>query len=155
MVPTVADTDSIGYTAVTGGSRTAFDTGLAAIAAADEVKRQMGARAALIWEVQEEDVAFENGTFVCTKNPDDRLTFKELAGRLMRTGGPITCSAGATSTGVGPIIAGNIFDVEVDPETGKVDILRSTAFMTPVRRCTPAMLRGKCRVGLSKALVGP
>ena len=50
VAPTVADTDVIGYTATTGGSRTAFDTGLAAITAAEEVKRQMVSRAALIWE---------------------------------------------------------------------------------------------------------
>ena len=147
VAPTVVDTDSIGYTAVTGGSRTAFDTGLAAIAAAEDVKRQMGARAALIWEVQEEDVVFEQGTFVCTKNPEDRLTFKELAGRLLRTGGPITCSAGTTSTGVGPIIAGNIFDVEVDPETGKVDILRSTAFMDAGKAVHPSYVEGQMQGG--------
>ena len=35
----VVDTETIGYTATTGGSRIAFDTGLAAIAAAEEVKR--------------------------------------------------------------------------------------------------------------------
>ena len=44
VIPTVVDTDTIGYTAVTGGSRTAFDTGLAAIQAAEDVKRQMAAR---------------------------------------------------------------------------------------------------------------
>ncbi len=147
VAPTVVDTDSVGYTATTGGSRTAFDTGLAAIAAAEEVKRQMGARAALIWEVQEEDVAFENGTFICTKNTEDRITFKELAGRLLRTGGPITCSAGAASTGVGPIIAGNIVDVEVDPETGKVDILRMTAFMDVGKAVHPSYVEGQMQGG--------
>ena len=75
------------------------------------MKRQMSARAALIWEVQEEDVAFQDATFICNKNPADRLTFKELAGRLLRTGGPITCSAASSTGGVGPIIAGNIVDV--------------------------------------------
>jgi xanthine dehydrogenase molybdenum-binding subunit len=74
--PSVGDTDSVGYTANTGGSRTAFDTGLAAIAAAEEVIRRMKARASLIWEVQEEDVDFKDGVFICTKNPEDRFTFK-------------------------------------------------------------------------------
>ena len=86
------DTDTIGYTAVTGGSRTAFDTGLAAIQAAEDVKRQMAARAAAIWEVQEDDVTFEDGVFSCLRNPEDRFTFKELAARMMRTGGAITTS---------------------------------------------------------------
>ncbi len=145
--PTVADTDAIGYTGTTGGSRTAFDTGLAAMAAAEEVKHQMSARAALIWEVQEEDVAFQEGTFICTKNPADRLTFKELAGRLLRTGGPITCSAASSTGGVGPIIAGNIVDVEVDPETGKVDILRCTAFIDAGKAVHPSYVEGQMQGG--------
>ena len=147
VAPTVVDTDTIGYTAVTGGSRTAFDTGLAAIAAAEEVIRQMAARAALIWEAQEEDVEFQDGTFVFTKNPQDRISFKDLAGRLMRTGGPITCSVAANSTGVGPIIAGNIVDVEVDPETGKVDILRCTAFIDAGTAVHPSYVEGQMQGG--------
>ena len=147
VVPTVVDTDTIGYTAVTGGSRTAFDTGLAAIQAAEDIKRQMAARAALIWEVQDEDVSFADGVFTCVKNPNDRFTFRELSGRLMRTGGTITTSVSTVSTGVGPIIAGNIVDVEVDPETGKIDILRFTAFLdvgTPVH---PSYVEGQIQGG--------
>ena len=145
--PSVADTDTIGYTATTGGSRTAFDTGLAAIAAAEEVIKVMSARAALIWEAQPEDVEFRDGTFIFARNPEDRLTFKELAAQQMRTGGPITASASANSTGVGPIIAGNIVDVEVDPETGKVDILRFTAFMDSGTSVHPSYVEGQLQGG--------
>ena len=147
VIPTVVDTDTIGYTAVTGGSRTAFDTGLAAIQAAEEIKRQMAVRASAIWEVQEDDVAFEDGVFFCKRNPEDRYTFKELAGRLMRTGGPITTSVSTVSTGVGPIIAGNIFDVEVDPETGKVDITRCSAFMDVGTAVHPSYVEGQIQGG--------
>ncbi len=142
VFPAVGDTDSVGYTANTGGSRTAFDTGLAAIAAAEEVKERMKRRAALLWEVEDEDVDFQGGVFVCAKT-EDRLTFKELASRLMRTGGPVTCSASAASTGVGPIFAGNIVDVEVDPETGKVDILRFTAFLDAGQAVHPSFVEGQ------------
>ena len=145
--PSVVDTDTIGYTATTGGSRTAFDTGLAAIAAAEEVIKVMSARAALIWEAQPEDVEFRDGTFIFTRNPEDRLTFKELAAQQMRTGGPITASASANSTGVGPIIAGNIVDVEVDPDTGKVDILRFTAFMDSGTSVHPSYVEGQLQGG--------
>ena len=142
IFPAVGDTDSVGYTANTGGSRTAFDTGLAAIAAAEEVKERMKTRAALLWEVEDEDVDFQDGAFVCTKT-EDRLTFKELAARLMRTGGPVTCSASAASTGVGPIFAGNICDVEVDLETGKVDIIRFTAFLDAGQAVHPSFVEGQ------------
>ena len=87
VVSTVGDTDSAGWSGVANGSKITYSTGLAAIAAAEEVKLQMKARAALVWEVQPEDVEFMSGTFVCAKNQADRLSFKELAGRLMRTGG--------------------------------------------------------------------
>ena len=141
--PSVGDTDAVGYTANTGGSRTAFDTGLAAIAAAEEVIERMKGRAALLWEVQDEDVEFEKGNFICTKNEEDRFTFKELAARLMRTGGPVTCSASAPSTGVGPIFGGNIVDVEVDPDTGKVQILRYTAFLDAGQAVHPDFVEGQ------------
>jgi CO/xanthine dehydrogenase Mo-binding subunit len=143
VTPTVADTDSIGYTANTGGSRVTYDTGLAAIAAAEQVKQQMMARAALQWEVQVEDVEFTDGVFICTKNPEDRMTFKELSGKLLRSGGPITCSVSTNSTGVGSTFGGNIVDVEVDPETGKVDILRYTAFIDAGKAVHPSYVEGQ------------
>jgi len=141
--PTVVDTDSIGYTGSTGGSRTTYDTGLAAIAAAEEVKRQMQARAARIWEVQAEDVEFRDGVFTCKQHPEARLTFKELARQLNRTGGPITCSMSTNSTGVGSTFAGNIVDVEVDPETGKVEILRYTAIIDAGQAVHPSYVEGQ------------
>jgi xanthine dehydrogenase molybdenum-binding subunit len=141
--PIVVDTDSSAFTAGSGGSRITYDTGLAAIAAAEEVKKQMIARAARIWEVQPEDVECKNGVFTCTKNPADRMTFRQLAGRLMRTGGPITCSVSTNSTGVGSTFSGNIVDVEVDLETGKVAILRYTAFIDAGTAVHPGYVEGQ------------
>ena len=147
VTPTVVDTDTIGFTGATSGSRTAFDTGLAVIKAAQEVIRLMSARAAAIWEVQEEDVVFANGTFICTPNPAETFTFKELAAWLASTGGPVTCSVSAPSTGIGPVIAGNIVDVEVDPETGKTEILRYTAFMDVGTAVHPSYVEGQIQGG--------
>lgn len=144
--PTVVDTDTVGYTANTGGSRTAFDTGIAAIQAAEEIKRLMISRAAILWEAQEEDITFNNGTFICAKT-EDSLSFKELSSRLMRTGGPVTCSVSMSSPGSGPVIAGNIVDVAVDPETGKVDVTRFTAFMDVGTAIHPAYVEGQLQGG--------
>src|SRR3989449_6907586 len=49
--PVVGDTETVGYTDVTGGSRVTFATGWAAYEAAQDIKRQMIARAAQIWNV--------------------------------------------------------------------------------------------------------
>ena len=144
--PTVVDTDTIGWTGVTGGSRTAFDSGRAAIQAAEEIVQSMKARAAMLWEIEEDDVSFDKGTFLCAKT-EDNISFKDLAARLMRTGGPVTCSVSTASPGSGPIIAGNLVDVEVDPETGKVDILRYTAFMDVGTAIHPAYVEGQIQGG--------
>ncbi len=152
IAPTVVDTDTVGWTATTGGSRIAFDTGLAAISAADDLRAQMAHRCALVWEVQPEDVHFADGVFTCRRNPADNMTIAEVAGRMMRTGGPLTASASATSTGVGPVFAGNIIDVEVDPDTGKVDILRCTAFIDSGTSVHPSYVEGQMQGGTVQGL---
>jgi len=152
VAPTVVDTDTIGYTATTGGSRIAFDTGLAAIAAAEEVVRQMTARAAKLWERPVDDVAFKDGIFRSKTDASLHLTFKELAGKLMATGGAVTCSASANSTGVGPIFAGTLVDVGVDPETGKVDILRCTTFLDAGLAVHPSYVEGQMQGGTVQGL---
>ena len=48
--PQVADTDSVGYTDVTGGSRVTFATGMAAYQCGLDIRRQMTERAAALWE---------------------------------------------------------------------------------------------------------
>ena len=145
--PTVVDTDAVGWTGGTGGSRIAFDTGRAAINTAQEVVRQMKARAALLWEVQPDDVDFVDGSFICQKNPEDRFTFKALAAKLMDTGGPVTCSGQDKQGGVGAQLAGHIVDVEVDPETGKVDILRYTTFIDAGKAAHPSYVEGQMQGG--------
>ena len=151
IAPTVVDTDTVGWTASTGGSRIAFDTGLAAIAAAEDLRDQMAQRCALVWEVEPDQVEFADGVFTCTAN-EERMTIADAASRMMRTGGPLTASASATSTGVGPIFAGNIIDVEVDPETGKVDILRCTAFIDSGTSVHPSYVEGQMQGGTMQGI---
>ncbi len=145
--PSVADTDSVGYTGVTGGSRTTFATGIAVIKAAEDVKRQMIERAALLWETQPEDVGFKDGVFTSKKNPQDTITFQKLAGQLMNTGGPVTASASADPKQVGPSFSGMIVDIEVDPETGKVDVLRTTIFQDAGTAAHPSYVEGQMQGG--------
>ena len=59
--PIVADTASIGYTHVTGGSRVTFATGMAVVDATKKVIDELCARAAMIWKVDPEGVVWEDG----------------------------------------------------------------------------------------------
>ena len=57
----VADTASVGYTHVTGGSRVTFATGMAVVDACKKLVDEMRARAAMIWGVDVEGVVWEDG----------------------------------------------------------------------------------------------
>ena len=145
--PSVADTDSIGYTAVTGGSRTAFATGYAAYEAAQEITTKMRERAATIWEAALDDVEYANGVIAHKSDPELRFTFKELAARLPGTGGLITASATVNPRGVGGAFATGIVDVEVDPDTGKVTILRYTVVQDAGKAVHPSYVEGQMQGG--------
>jgi CO/xanthine dehydrogenase Mo-binding subunit len=145
--PVVGDTETIGYSDVTGGSRVTFATGWAAYEAGQDIKRQMIERAALIWEVKPEDVGYENGVLQCRTDPGKRFTFQELAGRLHATGGTIVGRASVDPPGVGGAFATHIVDVEVDPDTGKVTILRYTAVQDVGKAVHPSYVEGQMQGG--------
>ena len=57
----MADTDSTGYCATTGGSRVTFATGMAVIRACEDVIGQLKRRAAATWDIDAEQVEWSNG----------------------------------------------------------------------------------------------
>ncbi len=142
--PVVVDTDSVGFTAVTGGSRTTFATGWAAYEAAQDVVRQMKERAAKLWEMDAASVAMDGGVFC---GGDKSLTFKELAAQIGETGGPVVGRGAVNPKGVGGSFAGAIADVEVDPETGKVSILRFTSVQDVGKAIHPSYVEGQMQGG--------
>ncbi len=148
----VVNTDSIGYTDVTGGSRTTFATGYAAHDAALDVIAQMKGRCAGRWNSDEapvtaDDVDYSSGTFINKNNSEQTMTFKEVAGSLARTGGPLTGSATVQPRGVGGAFATHVVDVEVDPDTGKVQILRYTATQDVGTAIHPSYVEGQIQGG--------
>jgi xanthine dehydrogenase molybdenum-binding subunit len=141
--PSVADTDSVGYNDVTGGSRTTFATGYAAYEAGLDIIRQLKARAAKIWETDADKVTYENGTLSLQGDDSKKMSFKEITGQIMKTGAPIVGRATVAPTGVGGAFSTQICDVEVDPETGKVEILRYTVVQDAGTAVHPAYVEGQ------------
>ncbi len=148
--PTVVDTDSIGYTALTGGSRVAFASGWAAIEAAEDVKRQMVERAAKIWDTSVDEVEYVDGGVSHRSDPELRMSFRELAGQFveaMSQGGSIIGRASVDPRGAGNAFATHMVDVEVDPDTGKVDVLRYTAVQDAGKAIHPSYVEGQMQGG--------
>jgi CO/xanthine dehydrogenase Mo-binding subunit len=147
--PMVADTDSVGYTEGTYGSRTTFATGWAVVEVARQLKEKLLERAAVLWETEVEHVRFETGQF---SFEEKRMTFAELASKLDDTGGPVVASAAVQPGGSGPAFATHIVDVEVDPETGKVDVLRYTAVQDAGKAIYPMYVESQIQGGVAQGI---
>ena len=145
--PEVGHTDAVGFTSVTGGSGVTFKTGWAAYTAAQEIKRQMCERAAKTWNVPVEQVTYADGMVRDTMDPERCLTFKQIAARQVATGGPIVASTGVNPPGAGASMGTHIVDVEVDPETGKITILRYTAVQDAGTAIHPSYVEGQIQGG--------
>ena len=150
--PQVADTDTIGYTSNTGGSGVAFKTGWAAYEAAQDIRRQLLQRAALLWETSPEQLEYVDGALQHKADPDLIITFKEIATMLPETGGPVVGRANMNPTGSGGSYSANIVDVEVDPDTGKVTILRYTAFQDAGTAIHPSYVEGQIQGGTAQGI---
>ena len=145
--PTIADTDSIGYSSGAGGSGVTFKMGTAVYQAAEDVRQQLIERAAKIWEVKREDVEYAEGELHHKEDTELKITLKQIARRLNGTGGPIVGRGTVNPSGVGNAFGLHIVDVEVDPETGKVDILRYTAFQDVGKAIHPSYVEGQIQGG--------
>jgi len=142
--PKVVDTDSVGYTDVTGGSRTTFATGLAAYEVGLDLQKQLVERAAMLWECEPDQVRFDSGSF-CFK--DQKMTFKELASQLHETGHPVVAKAAISKDCATNGFGVHLVDVEVDIETGKVRILRYTAIQDAGKAIHPSYVEGQLQGG--------
>tara|TARA_B100000408_G_C10308437_1_gene227717 strand:- start:783 stop:2798 length:2016 start_codon:yes stop_codon:yes gene_type:complete len=145
--PSIGDTDSIGYSSGAGGSGVTFKTGTACIEAAYDIKAQMVARAARIWDVDASEIEYEGSTIRHKSDPELSIQFAELANALNGTGGPIVGRATVNPGGVGNSFAVHIVDVEVDKETGKVDILRYTSMQDVGKAIHPSYVEGQLQGG--------
>jgi CO/xanthine dehydrogenase Mo-binding subunit len=151
--PLVVDTDSVGYSDVTGGSRTTFATGWAVTKAAEAVIEECKTRAAALWEVDAASVQWADGCALAPAGVDQPpLSLAELAASAEQTGGPISRTATLTASGAGPGFAVNFCDVEVDRETGKVDVLRYTAVQDVGTAIHPAYVEGQMEGGAAQGI---
>ena len=83
------------------------------------------------------------------------MSFKELAAELPDTGGTITGN-GTVELGMGGngggSFAGNIVDVEVDPETGKTTVTRFTVFQDAGKAIHPSYVEGQMQGGSAQGI---
>ena len=147
--PSIPDTDSIGFTGVTGGSRTTYTTGLAAYNAAQKLITELKERVAELWETETDNINFSNGVFSAN---GDSIGIQQLAGKLDPTGGPATSTASVNLAEAGNAYGVQICDLEVDLATGKTDVIRYTAVQDVGKAVHPQYAEGQIQGGVAQGL---
>src|SRR5262249_27764499 len=115
-----------------------------------QVIASLGGRAAKLWKIDAEAVIWENGEArPAGSNAGEfaPLTLAQLAAKASATGGPINGSSSLNTEGAAGGFATHVCDVEVDPETGKVQVIRYTAFQDVGRAIHPSYVEGQMQGG--------
>ena len=151
----VGDTEATGFCNVTGGSRTTFATGMAVIQACEDIIAQCKQRAALTWDLDEDQVDWVDGEAVPKPgvNADVKpLSLADIARGAGRTGGPLLGRASLNAQGAGASFSVNLMDAKVDTETGKVDVLSFTAIQDAGRAIHPSYVEGQMQGGAAQGI---
>ncbi|MCY3701613.1 MAG: xanthine dehydrogenase family protein molybdopterin-binding subunit [Rhodospirillales bacterium] len=148
--PLIGDTSTLGYTFLTGGSRTAFASGMAVVEAGKDMIRQLCERAAKVWDIPVDAVEWADGEARpagSNAGEFDPLSLADLARLAGKTGGPFVGRAQINAQGAGPSFGTHIVDVDVDRETGRVTIERYTVIQDAGTAVHPSYVEGQLQGG--------
>ena len=151
----IGDTSVIGFSNLTGGSRVTYASAMVVTQSTERVIRILCERAAKIWKIDPDAVAWENGEARPAGENAGRfpaLTLAEIAARATETGGPIGAGTQLNTTGAEGGFATHICDVEVDPELGTVRVLRYTSVQDVGRAIHPDYVEGQMQGGVAQGI---
>ncbi|HEX7219789.1 MAG TPA: molybdopterin cofactor-binding domain-containing protein, partial [Burkholderiales bacterium] len=131
----------------TVGSRTMMSHGGALAATAKEVIKKGIDLAARALEVAPQDVEFRDGKYR-VKGTDLSITFKEVARRY----GSQLDTRGSIPTPTAFPGGAHVAEVEIDRETGEVDVVRYVAVDDSGRVLNPVLLEGQLHGGIVQGL---
>lgn len=151
----IADTSSLGYNDMTDGSRGTFSSSMATISAARNAIKILRERAAQMWDIPIDDVAWEKGHAIARGEKYGNLTalsLRDIAAQSGKTGGPIAGHSELVADGAGVSFATHICDIEVDPETGATRVLRYTVVQDAGKAVHPTYVEGQYQGGAAQGI---
>ena len=153
--PMIGDTGQLGFNFLTGGSRSTFSSGMATVEASREITKEACKRAALLWELPEDAVTYEDGHVRPAGDnagAHEPMSLSDIAAIAGKTGGPIVGTSKINAQGAAPSLGTHVVDVEVDPETGKVDIKRYTVIQDAGKAIHPSYVEGQYQGGAAQGV---
>jgi carbon-monoxide dehydrogenase large subunit len=142
----------------TYGSRSLAVGGISVLKASQKVRDKAKKLAAHIFEAAEEDVVFDQGHFYVKGSPDNRKTMAEVAFASYGAGLPEGMEVGLEAVAyfdppnfVWPFGA-HVCMVEVDPDTGSVDMLKYVAVDDCGNVINPMIVEGQLHGGIAQGI---
>jgi CO/xanthine dehydrogenase Mo-binding subunit len=151
----IGDTNSVGFSNLTGGSRVTFASAMVVTQSAEKVIKQLCSRAAKIWKIDEEAVTWENGHARPAGDNAGKfepLSLAQIAAKASETGGPIGAATQLNTVGAEGGFSTHIADVEVDRATGRVWVTRMTCFQDVGRAIHPDYVEGQLQGAMAQAI---
>ncbi len=151
----IGDTNTIGFSNLTGGSRVTYASAMVVTKASQTVIKTLRERAAKIWKIDAEAVVWDNGMARPAGDNAGKfepLSLAQLAAQANATGGPIGAGSSETTTGAEGGFATHICDVEVDVETGRVAVTRYTSIQDVGRAIHPSYVEGQMQGGAAQGI---
>src|SRR5690242_3087290 len=146
----IGDTQTIGFSNLTGGSRVLFASAMVVTQSAEKVIQTLRERAAKIRQIDPEAVKWENGA-AHPVSPNagqfEPLTLQELAEKAPTQGGPIGAGVQLNTQGADGGFGTHICDVEVDVDLGIVRVLRYTTIQDVGKAIHPGYVEGQLQGG--------
>lgn len=144
----VVDTNSAPYTDLSAGSRSTWTQSIAIQRAAESAISQMKAHAAEQLKVEPEDIEYADRRFWVRNDPEQAMGWFDVARNSVRRGeGPVCGEGSVTRVQSAPTFGANVVDVEVDPGTGKVKLLKYTCFQDVGCAINPVQVEGQIQGG--------
>ncbi len=153
VIVLVLDTHSAPYGPTAAGSKTTYIMSVAIKDACDQLKEEMLKRGAEELDLPTEQVEYESGRVQSKADQDRSVGLSDLGQASVTAGGnPIIKTGRTGSLPLAPSFAAHIVDVEVDPDTGKVTILKYTAFQDCGFAINPMQVEGQVQGGVAQGI---
>jgi CO/xanthine dehydrogenase Mo-binding subunit len=147
---TRGDTDSAPYATGSGGSVVTFTMGNTAKLAAEDTRKRILELAAERLNTPIDNLELKDGKVsVVVADPPKSISLGELAAYSLSTkGGPIVGKGAFARMSSTPALAAQIAKVEVDPETGKVKVLKLVSSQDVGFAINPMAVEGQIEGGM-------
>ncbi|MCH8871039.1 MAG: xanthine dehydrogenase family protein molybdopterin-binding subunit [Chloroflexi bacterium] len=150
------DTDTVAYSDASAGDKVTYVMSKAVQKACGDLLFKLKGRAAEDFGVQTSDILYDRKRFWVDGVPEMEVSLAALALRSVRGDGAMSgygsVSESFSDVAIAPNAALHVADVQVDPETGKVDVLSYTTFQDVGMAVNPVQVQGQMQGGATQGI---